>query len=180
MNVREETMSGTRLAFLYDELEPGVPARVADLGCGTGAVHRSTPSAAPVDRGKQRLIAEAYRLLKPGGRLVIADCFMTNTRPLHRLMHAVYRRWCASWAVPELPHVEAVREAMTSAGFADIEFTGSIARLSATTWSRRVNPPADTFSAAPGGRNRSLTPIQASAVGRGSDLTMRSLPVKAR
>ena len=163
-------------------LAPATSARIADLGCGTGAVARALVQRHPGSRvsavtivpaqiargaalnaqcgaggsiefvlrdftdtglpggayeaayavesschaagpGKRELIAEAYRLLKPGGRLVIADCFMTNKRPLPRLMNAVYRRWCASWAVPELPHVEAVRAALGSAGFAGIEFT---------------------------------------------------------
>jgi hypothetical protein len=38
-------------------------------------------------------------------------------------MLAVYRRWCASWAVPELPDIAAMREALASTGFEDIEFT---------------------------------------------------------
>jgi len=48
---------------------------------------------------------------------------MTGSKPLGRFMHAAYRRWCSSWAVPELPHKAEVRESLIAAGFSDIEFT---------------------------------------------------------
>jgi ubiquinone/menaquinone biosynthesis C-methylase UbiE len=158
------------------------PARVADLGCGTGAVARAlvkrhphahvsgvtivpaqilrgqalnacagmgesielvlrdfTDTGLPGDsheaayavesschaagKDKRRLVAEACRVLKPGGRLVIADCFTRNVKPLGSFINAVYRRWCKSWAVPELPDLAAMREALVSTGFIDIEFT---------------------------------------------------------
>jgi SAM-dependent methyltransferase len=163
-------------------LPAGLPARVADLGCGTGATARTlvrlhpgsrvsavTVVADQIARGlalnirsgtgaaidfvlrdfadtglpanaydavyaiesacyesgpdKRRIVEEASRLLKPGGRLVIADCFIKSLHPMHWLVRAAYRRWCASWAVPGLPDVAAVSGAMGKAGFTDVEFT---------------------------------------------------------
>ena len=116
LNVR----SGTDRAIefvLRDFTDTGLSAGAYD---GVYAVESSCHESGP---GKRRLVEEAARLLKPGGRLVIADCFVKSAHPLRRFIRAAYRRWCSSWAVPELPHVEVMREAMTRAGFTAIEFT---------------------------------------------------------
>jgi len=161
---------------------PAGPARVVDLGCGTGATARSllrrrrdarvsgvTIVPSQIARGcelnarartgeaidfvlrdyaatglegdaydgayaiesachapgtaKRGLLEESFRLLKRGGRLVIADCFVKRPEPLPRLVNHLYRRWCESWAVPDMPRIDAMHAALRSAGFVDIEFT---------------------------------------------------------
>lgn len=70
---------------------------------------------------KQSFINEAYRLLKPGGALLIADGFTTccdADQDSQRLM----RSWLDGWAVPDLPAVSKVRHWMTLGGFAEIQF----------------------------------------------------------
>ena len=102
---------------LGDFADTGLPARGYD---GVYAIESACYAAGP---DKRRLIEEASRLLKRGGRLVIADCFVKSLHPLHGFVRAAYRRWCASWAVPQLPQTAAVREVLASVGFTDVEFT---------------------------------------------------------
>jgi predicted DCC family thiol-disulfide oxidoreductase YuxK/ubiquinone/menaquinone biosynthesis C-methylase UbiE len=71
--------------------------------------------------GKRAAVAEAARLLKPGGRLVVADCFVKSNR-LPWWIRGAYRAWCRSWAITEMAEVGAVRGALEEAGFTDIEF----------------------------------------------------------
>jgi SAM-dependent methyltransferase len=84
---------------------------------------------------KAGVLAEAYRLLKPGGRLVLVDAWLTRPvpedGPLRRILARVYRRWCVSWAVPEMGRADLLPDALRAAGFED-------ARVE--DWSWRVAP----------------------------------------
>lgn len=71
--------------------------------------------------GKRAAVAEAARVLKPGGRLVIADCFVTSGN-VPWWIRGAYRRWCRSWAITEMAEVGALRAALADAGFVDIDF----------------------------------------------------------
>ena len=44
---------------------------------------------------------EAYRILKPGGRIIIAEYIRTR-RPLSLSDEALLKAWCNSWAIPDL------------------------------------------------------------------------------
>jgi MPBQ/MSBQ methyltransferase len=178
-----EAMLERMNAKVHERLALGAgPARVADLGCGTGATARSllrrrsdtrvsavTIVPSQVERGRDRsvragfgdaiafvlrdyadtgldggaydgayaiesachapgtgkrgLIDEAFRLLRPGATLVIADCFVKRPGALPWPMERAYRRWCESWAVPDMPRLDAMRDALHGAGFVDLEFT---------------------------------------------------------
>jgi cyclopropane fatty-acyl-phospholipid synthase-like methyltransferase len=177
-----EAMLERMNARVHERLALGAgPARLADLGCGTGATARSllrrrrdtrvsavTIVPSQVERGralsakagfgdaigfvlrdyadtgldggaydgayaiesachapgtgKRGLVDEAFRLLRPGARLVIADCFVKRPSALSGPVERAYRRWCESWAVPDMPGVEALRAALRDAGFVDVEF----------------------------------------------------------
>ena len=118
VRLNDRCRANGKVAFvLRDFQHTGLPARSYD------AVYAVESACHAEGAAKRELVAEAYRLLRCGGRLVIADCFRTSPEPLGRFMNAAYRRWCSSWAVPELPHKAEVREAMIAAGFSDIEFT---------------------------------------------------------
>lgn len=72
---------------------------------------------------KRALLQEAHRLLKPGAKLVIADCFVKREGPLPWAIRPAYRAWCTSWAVPELANLEALCRTLGSIGFTGLEVT---------------------------------------------------------
>lgn len=70
---------------------------------------------------KNDLIRETSRVLKIGGRLVIADCFLKmSEQDLHPLIRRAYRMVCESWALTEMPVIEDFVAALERSGFRDI------------------------------------------------------------
>jgi len=69
---------------------------------------------------KGALLAEAHRLLRPGGRLVVADGFLGNGRFISALQRRIYRKLCECWVIEELGQLEAFTAKLEQLGFTDI------------------------------------------------------------
>ncbi len=68
---------------------------------------------------KEKFIKEAFRLLKPGGRLVVADGFVTD---FANNENPIIRQWANGWQVNYLESPERFKHFMNQAGFTDINY----------------------------------------------------------
>lgn len=67
---------------------------------------------------KQAVLNEAYRLLKPGGRLVIAE-YLLKEEPLSSEESGWLKRWLDGWAMGNILTERQYRNIATKAGFSD-------------------------------------------------------------
>jgi cyclopropane fatty-acyl-phospholipid synthase-like methyltransferase len=68
---------------------------------------------------KEQFIKEAYRLLKSGGRLVVADGFVSK---FENNDHSVIRNWLDGWQVNYLETPDRFRQFMLATGFSDVQY----------------------------------------------------------
>ena len=69
---------------------------------------------------KAALLSEAHRLLRPGGRLVVADGFLTSTLFNASLQQRIYRKLCECWVIEELAQLNPFTATLQQLGFNDI------------------------------------------------------------
>lgn len=69
---------------------------------------------------KARLLREAYRLLRPGGRFVMADGFLEGGGRLRGWQRGIYAKLCECWVIETLGEIDAVVGEMERLGFRDV------------------------------------------------------------
>jgi cyclopropane fatty-acyl-phospholipid synthase-like methyltransferase len=69
---------------------------------------------------KGALLAEAHRLLRPGGRFVVADGFLAGDRFASRLHQRIYRKLCECWVIEELGQLHLFTARLEQLGFAAV------------------------------------------------------------
>jgi cyclopropane fatty-acyl-phospholipid synthase-like methyltransferase len=69
---------------------------------------------------KGALLAEAYRLLRPGGRLVVSDGFLARDRFANALQKRIYHKLCECWVIEQLAPLDRFKARLEDLGFTDI------------------------------------------------------------
>ncbi len=70
---------------------------------------------------KENLIREMARVLKTGGRFIVADCFIKKPeKKLNFLIERSYSAVCESWALTEMPVLDSFVAGLERQGFRDI------------------------------------------------------------
>jgi MPBQ/MSBQ methyltransferase len=65
-------------------------------------------------------LAQAHRLLRPGGRLVVADGFLKSARFINALQQRIYRKVCDCWVVEDFAQLAPFTTRLEQLGFKEI------------------------------------------------------------
>jgi MPBQ/MSBQ methyltransferase len=88
--------------------------------CGYDGAYALESSCHAHGADKGAFLAEAHRLLRTGGRLVVADGFLGAGRFAGALQQRVYRKLCECWVIEELGQLQMFTARLEQLGFTDI------------------------------------------------------------
>jgi tocopherol O-methyltransferase len=99
--------------------------KVADF-CATGLADESFDVVWALENAcyaedPRAFLAECHRLLRPGGRLIVADRFLTRDE-LADDEERIVTRWRRGWAIPGVASIARFRQWLGEAGFRAVEF----------------------------------------------------------
>ena len=113
-----------RLEFLeLDYARTGLPSGGYDVVWGLESIVHCDD--------KALFVHEAYRLLRPGGRLIVAEYLLREEPPLDTVESARMEPWLDAWMMPDLLSAGQYACHCRQAGFEDCRVTD---------WSRQVEP----------------------------------------
>ena len=119
-----QSPAGDRLDFLEcDYARTGLPEGGYDVVWGLESIVHCDD--------KARFVGEAYRLLRPGGRLVIAEYLLREDPPLNADEQARLQPWLDAWMMPDLLSAGQYAGYCRQAGFQ---------RFRVADWSVQVGP----------------------------------------
>jgi tocopherol O-methyltransferase len=120
VNINARQVEQARRLARGRRLDDRVQFHIADF-CATGLAGESFDvvwalESACYAEDKRAFLAEACRLLKPGGRLIVADAFLTRDK-LAEDERRLIEQWQQGWAIPGVTSIDQFGRWLREAGF---------------------------------------------------------------
>ncbi len=82
---------------------------------------------------KQAFLEEAYRLLKPGGRLIMGEYFKKES-DFSLKEDRLLKKWLHAWAIPDIERRSSFEQMISKNGFQKTEFHNITAHIRRASW----------------------------------------------